>query len=604
MNAKLRNSAQYFIPLLTGSVMLLISWQRWADIIVDFGREVYLPWQINKGAVLYRDLEYFYGALSPYVNALLFRVFGTQIMVIAAFNIVVVIALASLIYHIFRKTTDTITATATATTFLAVFAFAGVGNYNFVCPYSHGLTHGLFLSFLSISIFMKYVENKKNRYLFMLGVLLGLVFFTKPEVFFAIFIAMFLGIALMLFIDARGGNGAFKKASLFSLGFFIPLAGFTLYFTRHMTFDNAIRSLFVPYAALVKIQPASNIFYLRIMGTDKAVMNILKMLLVSGCYLIVMLLLRLIGSRVRYIREKKSLFADRRALFYSVLFVALCFIICSSWDQIFRGLPVALLMLIGYLCLSLVRSRGDYSKVGRLLPLFVLANFAFFLLCKMILNVRVFHYGFALTMPAVLLLVAIAVYQIPAFLEKKYVGAFSVRFFGLILVGMVLLIHMIASWRIDSAKTYRVGSGLDAIFDFDKTISTRGVYVNLALDTIEKIMKKDENFFVFPEGVMLNYLARRDNPAPYLVISFAELDVFGENAILRTFTKKMPDYIIIVDRDMSEFGYSRSYKPFAPGITSWIEKNYIPVYTVGSEPLTGRGFGITIAKRAVGQIGG
>lgn len=40
---------------------LAVSWRRWADPIVDFGRELYIPWRLSEGAVLYRDVEDFYG---------------------------------------------------------------------------------------------------------------------------------------------------------------------------------------------------------------------------------------------------------------------------------------------------------------------------------------------------------------------------------------------------------------------------------------------------------------------------------------------------------------------------------------------------------------
>ena len=40
-----------------------------------FGRELYVPWQLTQGKVLYRDIESIFGPLSPYLNALWMRLF-------------------------------------------------------------------------------------------------------------------------------------------------------------------------------------------------------------------------------------------------------------------------------------------------------------------------------------------------------------------------------------------------------------------------------------------------------------------------------------------------------------------------------------------------
>ncbi|MCX5713887.1 MAG: hypothetical protein NT033_03570, partial [Candidatus Omnitrophica bacterium] len=541
----------------------------------------------------YKDIAYYFGALSPYLNAFLFRAFGTHLMVISVFNILLVIALTFLIYRIFIKTTDKITATAVATTFLAIFAFSqyfkDVGNYNFVSPYTYGVTYGLFLAFLSISIFITYLESRKNRFLFIIGILTGLIFFTKPEVFFAISVATALGIALVIFIDQPGNKKVLKIFSISALGFFVPVIAFLIYFSNHMPFSDALRAITMPYAVVFSNSPISNIFYRKMIGLDDTIINLLKMLFVSGWYLVVILFLSLIDFKIGL----------RKTLFNLVLFFSLCLIVCNSWDQLFRGLPVVLLLFGGGICFALFSFRNDPLKISRLLPLFVMTIFAFILLFKIILNVCIFHYGFALTLPAVLLLVAIFTYHLPEFLKIKYKKASYARFLGLVLLGVVLFTYMNVSRCIYSAKTCRIGNGLDTILDLDKNLSTHGTYVNLALDKIEEIVKKDEKFLVFPEGIILNYLTRRDSPSKYVGFSFVELDVFGENNILNSLIKNKPDYIIIVDRDVSEFGYVYSNKTYAPKITSWINKNYLPVYAVGSKPLTGKGFGIVIAKCAI-----
>ncbi len=48
------------------AVLLAVSWRKWPDPLIDFGRELYLPWRISQGAVFGRDVESLYGPLSAY----------------------------------------------------------------------------------------------------------------------------------------------------------------------------------------------------------------------------------------------------------------------------------------------------------------------------------------------------------------------------------------------------------------------------------------------------------------------------------------------------------------------------------------------------------
>ena len=76
--------------------MTVWTWQTWADVLVDFGREVYVPWQLTEGKVLYRDIAYFNGPLSPYLNSIWFRLFGTSILTLAICNLAILAALVCL----------------------------------------------------------------------------------------------------------------------------------------------------------------------------------------------------------------------------------------------------------------------------------------------------------------------------------------------------------------------------------------------------------------------------------------------------------------------------------------------------------------------------
>src|SRR5687768_5447393 len=71
------------------ALLMWWSWRKWPDPMIDFGRELYVPWQIVQGKVLYRDIASLFGPLSPYVNALWFKLFGVSLTTLIAANLAI-----------------------------------------------------------------------------------------------------------------------------------------------------------------------------------------------------------------------------------------------------------------------------------------------------------------------------------------------------------------------------------------------------------------------------------------------------------------------------------------------------------------------------------
>jgi hypothetical protein len=96
---------------------------------------------------------------------------------------------------------------------------------------------------------------------------------------------------------------------------------------------------------------------------------------------------------------------------------------------------------------------------------------------------------------------------------------------------------------------------------------------------------------------MLNYLTRRENPTPYAVFAF-EVWAFGEQTMLAAYEKNPPDYIVLIQRDSSEYGvpYFGLEKGYGFDVMRWVGRNYEPVELIGGEPLQTGAFGIKILK--------
>ena len=114
-----------------------------------------------------------------------------------------------------------------------------------------------------------------------------------------------------------------------------------------------------------------------------------------------------------------------------------------------------------------------------------------------------------------------------------------------------------------------------------------------------KKLPTDATFAVLPEGVMLNYLARKVNPTKYTSFMVPEMRMFGEGNILSAFIDKRPDFIILVHKNTSEYGedfFGRNVRYGKP-IMDWVNQNYQTVVKIGDEPLKDDRFGIKVMKK-------
>lgn len=102
---------------------------------------------------------------------------------------------------------------------------------------------------------------------------------------------------------------------------------------------------------------------------------------------------------------------------------------------------------------------------------------------------------------------------------------------------------------------------------------------------------------VLPEGVMLNFLLRRANPTPYTNFMPTEVVFFGETGMAEAFKALPPDWIMLVHKDTSEFGFRFFGQDYGQALFAWIMEAYRPVVVVGAIPLQSHRHGILLLSR-------
>src|ERR1700704_2654176 len=97
------------------------SWRKWADPLVDFGRELYVPWQLANDKVLYRDIAHLFGPFSQYLNALWLRLFGVSLTTLVVSNLAILAATVTGIHYLFATSCGPSAATAASMVVLLLF---------------------------------------------------------------------------------------------------------------------------------------------------------------------------------------------------------------------------------------------------------------------------------------------------------------------------------------------------------------------------------------------------------------------------------------------------------------------------------------------------
>ncbi len=580
-------------------IMAVISWRRWADILVDFGRELYIPWQISSGSTLYKDLAHLFGPLSQYYHSVLFRLFGVSYTTIIASNMLILLIFLCTLYLLFDHVASRSAAFMSCVIVIFVFAFSQyimIGNYNFMSPYSHEATHGLVLSLLLICQIYLFQLRKNRLLLFTAGLTLGLVSLTKQDIFFSAALTAGFFFIILATKDLRPVVVSLS-ALLFLMGFFMPVFAFFSYFCMFMSTSEAMRAVLTSTGMFLKKETVNNLFYIRGMGFDNIVGN-LSIMLVHTVLVLGVLYLVFIMARHHATQKKRGTKG------YLVT-AGLVTVPGAAWfyNPYKIGLSLPALSLLSFIVILMYyinsKSQKERRESDKIIPILLWALFSFLLLAKIILNARLYHYGFYLALPSVVLFVIMTVWFLPSIMEQRRCGGILFRNTMIATLAVIAGHFLLVSTDIYAKKVLPVGSGSDRIITFAPEIDDRGFLVTQAETWIKSHVAPGDSVVVLPEGVMLNYLTRRINPTRYTNLMVPELKTYGESGIIADFEGHSPTYFILVHKNTSEYGvgYFGTDPDNGMKIMTWINAHYAPVALFGAEPFKGKRFGIKILKR-------
>jgi len=592
------------IPMGIAFILLSwMSWRKWADPLIDFGQQLYVPWRLSRGAVLYHDVSYVYGCLSVCYHAALFKIFCVSLNVLLVSNFLILIFLLLLVYRLFLKCSDVWTA-ATIGLALTVLAFSqllDVGNYNYLCPYSHEEFHGIVLAVVMMAALTRWLQAGRKLPLALAGGCLGLIFLTKPEVFVGA-VAPFV-VAVVLQWRRISISEQAKSLLLAVTCALIPLAGFFLHFHSQMDSTDALCAICGAWLPLLHSTGLQLPIYQRNMGLDAPWFHVGQALIEFGG------LAGIVGICAWRLTRPALTPLERVILFALAGGLSINY----GWQNSGHCLP--LLLIVTAILWWREWRRNPEFRVRNSEFIIMWLAFSFAMLAKLGFNPRISHFGVFLAMPAFLSAIYLLLHLLPQFLiancELRIANSevpilnsqFGIRNSPFRFAILIFLLAGLARLTIQSGlfykdKDFTLGSGGDRIVTYDPKIDPTGAAMASAAAWIKTNTALTNTLAVLPEGVMLNYLTRRDNPTPYAVFAF-EVWAFGEQTMLAAYENNPPDYIVLVQRDSSEYGvpYFGRQKGYGFDVMQWVRRNYEPVELIGSEPLQSSAFGIKFLKR-------
>ncbi len=590
------------VVVLIGAGMVSISWQKWCDPIIDFGRELYIPWVLTQGKVLYKDISmFFYGPLSFYVNALLFSIFGTHIDIIITFNLVLITIVSCIIFKLVTTVSNPVCALFSVLSFLILFAFPRyfpTCNDNFVTPYAHVATHGMALSFLAFLFLSLYLKTRKTAYACACWFTLGLVMLTKVEIFLGLFCSMVLSWAWILRREQPKAHITAARCMMFVSLLMLPLSAACAFFSRFFTVKESLLHVLNPYLLTFHRGHSFSSLLIHVMGADQPWMNTRRMLWWLSIYALMALLIAGLNHVLTAFGKKTGYKAlpPALALLITVPLINATMAGGLPYFDYFLPLPLIVLLHMFYAILKLRRSGVDDIAWGKHLLGLSLSVFSFVLLTRLFFNARIVHYGFFLLLPGFLILLIVLLDAFPV-LMRRITGEARI---GMILVMTVLVCVMYSyffqSFGLYSLMDYPIKSNGEVMKSFDLRHADTGQVIQHTIDQIKVNVEPHQTLTVFPEGLMFNYLTRRQSGSAYTAFLPTFFAVF-KDAILGSLQERPPDFVLLVERSTWEYGYEYFGVDYAHEVFQWIQENYIQISQIGKTPFSGEGFGIIFMKR-------
>ena len=533
-----------------GAVLLFfVSRGKWSDPLIDSGREWIVPDTLARGEMLYRDVVYWFGPLTPYLQAVFFRVFGSSFAALVAAGAAAGVAVLFLLHALLRRVTGAMEAmlwTGLAIPTLLFMPNAG----GIFLGMGYRIWHAAAFAMAGVVMASRSGGARTRRLRVALaGVSAGLAGLCRTE--WGVAAAAAVALACLLRSRRRGHGAVNAFGSLAAalvtfaagIGIFLAEAGsaavvkdghvlltglpeetrhFLIAFSGLPDWKRGSAELLYSAAAWTGLFLVAALLFVPASGRGRTLVLLAAVLGVLG-------LAASVGG------------AGGAVLFSAAPLVSLAGLLAGLSRR--RGAPAAALSACGLLGLSLSYRRpfhiGDSGYVGP--PLL-----------------------FAFVCAAGLLHIAVAARH--DLVSRERLRA-AYRWAVAALVAVAL-----------AGRAWQYGSLEGRPIRGTAGMLTARPEVALEIEELSSAVRQQtrpgDGLVVLPEGELLNFLSERRNPIRHKLYLPGYLTSENESAVLAELERARPAAVVIWRRPVSEYDRSLFGEDYGKRIRAWIEANY------------------------------
>lgn len=533
-----------------------------AMVFSDFSREVYIPMAMNNGNVMYKDIFNVYAPLGYTINAFLISLFGENLKTFyfAGFiNSTLILFGLFFILKLFMRSNYI---HILSVLFLIISAnIYAVSQTNYISPYSYSIVYALNSFIWALAGILYFFKNNNKIFLYSAFFLAGVSISCKYEFIPVIFVLF------TVLIYKKAG----LKTNLFCVLFLCSVPALLIFnlLLKGVSF-NLLKETITYMLLLTKAKSVNTLY------TYLGFMPSLSSLKVLAEYFFKMLLfvsfiIALSATNLKYSTKIKKGFLVFEAVFVICVFYLLIKVFTQGNAFYFNWIGIFSLILFLFFSIKLLKKYKEKSiKIEDKLFLIL---FSSAVLCsyKCIFNISFNSYGtYYFPLLFICCFLYFYIYKLKGLKKNKY--KYTAYIISAALICTTGALYFFSNF--ERAKL---------VYGFCRVNTERGTLspgieqieaVNKTVNYIKTNTNKDDTVLVLPEGAIINFLSERKSHNKYYYLIPPNIEIFGEDKIVKDLEKDLPDYIVIQPMSYNNFKETFFCESFGREICALIPKYY------------------------------
>ena len=551
------------------------TWAHWGDLQIDCGREVYVPYEILKGRMLYRDIAYPYGPLVPYLQAIVVAIFGLHLITFYFFGLICTLTISYLAYSIARRIVPP--AAALAVSIVCLTQAFNPFLFNYVFPYSYAAVVGLLLGLATLHFLFEFVDTGAGRQLAIASLTASLALLCKQEFGAAALLAV--GFAMVQEFSASSSTAQLvRRISMVMPGLLLAALVYGWFFLRlspgFILRENFALSPTSPFMSTLgprwiaqqgfRFVPAEMISKL-----SKVVFSLAVWFLVARLFSA----LNHVGRAVLLGAATLSAVVASLALLPATSHLVPALIAYNFWN--IGTFPIGMYWVAPAILIASTAGLIPQADLKTIRAIALVTLFAIVLALRVLFSIRRIGYSVYYNVP-MFLVYMIAVTSVIRVGGGRLPPSARDRLVNYILVAISIWLFAIPYPK-PPVPTTPLETPLGMIF----TTPAEAAAVPKIVSFIESQTAAGHRVMILPEFPMMYAMTGTESPSRWFEVTPGMLDDDEEKKFISDAEAGHVDYVIITNRATHEYGVPYFGLDWAQGLYAWIVGNFEQVSEFG-----------------------